>query len=43
MIGKWHLGFRTPANLPTARGFDSFLGLLAGGADHFNNVLVSQY
>lgn len=39
MLGKYHLGFRTEANLPTSRGFDSFLGLLAGGADHYNNAL----
>lgn len=29
MVGKWHLGF-TPANQPTARGFDSFYGFLDG-------------
>ncbi|MBS0362697.1 MAG: sulfatase-like hydrolase/transferase [Proteobacteria bacterium] len=29
MIGKWHLGF-TPANQPTARGFDDFYGFLDG-------------
>ena len=39
MLGKYHLGFRTHANLPTSRGFDSFFGLLAGGADHYNNAL----
>lgn len=39
MLGKWHLGFRTQANIPTSRGFDSFFGLLAGGADHYNKAL----
>ena len=39
MLGKWHLGFRTRKNLPINRGFDSFFGLLAGGADHYNNAL----
>ena len=39
MLGKWHLGFRTPANLPTSRGFDSYLGLLTGGSDHYRKTL----
>jgi len=26
-IGKWHLGFRPAAQLPTKRGFDAWLGL----------------
>jgi arylsulfatase A-like enzyme len=26
-IGKWHLGYRPEAHLPTRRGFDSYLGL----------------
>jgi arylsulfatase I/J len=25
-VGKWHVGFRTMAMTPTARGFDTFLG-----------------
>lgn len=29
MFGKWHLGW-TPANTPTARGFDTFYGFLDG-------------
>ena len=39
MLGKWHLGFRTQENLPTGRGFDSYLGLLGGGSDHFDKTL----
>ena len=39
MLGKWHLGYRTPQNLPTHRGFDSYLGLLGGGSDHFQKTL----
>ena len=38
-LGKWHIGFRTEAHLPTSRGFDSFFGLLAGGADHYTKTL----
>ena len=34
-IGKWHLGARTPAALPRARGFDEHLGYLKGGVRHF--------
>jgi len=39
MLGKWHLGFRSPRNLPTSRGFDSYLGLLGGGSDHYRKTL----
>ena len=30
MLGKWHLGHSTPRFLPTARGFDTFTGMLNG-------------
>ena len=36
---EWHLGFRTVENLPVSRGFDSFFGLLAGGADHYTKTI----
>lgn len=29
LVGKWHLGYE-PHNLPTARGFDQFHGMLGG-------------
>lgn len=35
MTGKWHLGARSVANLPINRGFDSHLGFLKGGEDHW--------
>ena len=35
MTGKWHVGARSTANLPINRGFDSHLGFLKGGEDHF--------
>ena len=35
MVGKWHCGARSVANLPTSRGFDVHLGFLKGGEDHF--------
>jgi arylsulfatase A-like enzyme len=30
MLGKWHLGHGSPRLLPTARGFDQFLGYMTG-------------
>lgn len=42
MTGKWHLGARSPANLPTNRGFDQHLGFLKGGEDHNNQVLSDE-
>jgi uncharacterized sulfatase len=27
MVGKWHLGHKTPGSLPTRRGFDEYLGI----------------
>ena len=36
MTGKWHVGARSAANLPINRGFDSHLGFLKGGEDHYS-------
>ncbi len=38
-VQQWHLGFRTVENLPVSRGYDTFFGLLAGGADHYTKAL----
>lgn len=35
MVGKWHLGFAHERGMPTARGFQSFLGFLSGEQDYF--------
>lgn len=37
-IGKWHLGYARPRNTPTGRGFDTFYGMLNGGADYRNRT-----
>ena len=39
MVGKWHCGARSHANLPTSRGFDIHLGFLKGGEDHWTQRL----
>lgn len=35
MVGKWHLGHAKFAYTPLQNGFDSFLGIYGGGADHW--------
>ena len=37
-IGKWHVGARSTANLPTSRGFDMHFGFLKGGEDHMTQA-----
>lgn len=38
MVGKWHVGARSSANLPINRGFDTHFGFLKGGEDHQNQT-----
>ena len=33
---KWHLGFFAPEYVPTARGFDTFVGFYGGEEDYFS-------
>ncbi len=43
LVGKWHLGFRQRAYLPTSRGFDSFYGHLTGGIGYWDHVHGGGY
>jgi len=36
MLGKWHLGHYSPRALPTARGFDYYLGFLTGETHYWS-------
>ena len=37
MVGKWHLGFVSPAFLPQQRGFDRFFGYYTGVQDYWGH------
>ena len=37
VVGKWHVGWRTPEMTPTWRGFDSFLGYYSGSQDYYTH------
>eukprot|EP01062_Namystynia_karyoxenos_P047941 TRINITY_DN36369_c0_g1_i2.p1 TRINITY_DN36369_c0_g1~~TRINITY_DN36369_c0_g1_i2.p1 ORF type:complete len:554 (+),score=74.15 TRINITY_DN36369_c0_g1_i2:77-1738(+) len=41
-VGKWHAGFFSPAYVPVARGFNSSLGYLTGGVDHYNQSALDS-
>ena len=41
-VGKWHAGMSSPALVPTARGFDSSLGYLAGAEDHWQQRATAK-
>ena len=36
-VGKWHVGFLSPAATPCRRGFDSSLGFFLRSSDHFTH------
>jgi hypothetical protein len=36
--GKWHVGQRSPANMPARRGFDQSLVFLTGAENHFHTA-----
>jgi len=42
-IGKWHCGFRTPAHVPTSRGFDSFMGFWHWGEEYLDHMFPPYY
>lgn len=41
LVGKWHQGFHRAEYMPTARGFDTFYGILEGCSDHFTQYSMS--
>lgn len=41
-FGKWNIGF-APGSRPTERGFDEFLGIASGNADHFTHVYAGKH
>ena len=42
LVGKWHVGARSKANLPINRGFDRHFGFLKGGEDHLNQTSYDE-
>jgi arylsulfatase A-like enzyme len=41
-FGKWNIGF-APGSRPTKRGFDEYLGIASGNADHFTHVYAGKH
>ena len=41
LFGKWNLGNASPRQLPTARGFDSFLGYMDSSGNYYSKRSVS--
>lgn len=37
LVGKWHAGFYTARETPTARGYKSFFGCYGGAIDYYNH------
>jgi arylsulfatase A-like enzyme len=42
-LGKWHLGHHSPKFLPTARGFDSFMGYMNGDNYYYSKRNPLEY
>jgi len=42
MIGKWHLGLSETSAWPSAKGFDSYYGLLGGWVDFYTHVFAER-
>lgn len=40
-FGKWNIGF-APGSRPTERGFDEYLGIASGNADHYSHVYAGK-
>lgn len=40
-FGKWNIGF-APGSRPTERGFDEYLGIASGNADHYTHVYAGK-
>ena len=43
MVGKYHLGQGSLAQLPTGRGFESYLGYWSGAEDHVTHDTTGAY
>ncbi|WP_236971481.1 sulfatase-like hydrolase/transferase [Membranihabitans marinus] len=41
-FGKWNVGF-APGSRPIDRGFDEYLGIASGNADHFTHVYAGKH
>lgn len=41
-FGKWNIGF-APGSRPIDRGFDEYLGIASGNADHFSHVYAGKH
>lgn len=40
-FGKWNIGF-APGSRPTERGFDEYIGIASGNANHFNYIYAGR-